>query len=128
MWMNQSGLIPGKELKQIADVAKQPINRENLEAAGTSEAAQKLADSWMDNYRNAQPLKLPVVGGLFNSFNPGLAGLLLVFSSFIPGIRIALVVVPAALILLLGAAFGLGTWIPLAIGGGLGAVGLFFVR
>jgi hypothetical protein len=128
MWMNSNGLIPGQELKQLAEVAKQPINRENLEAASTSEAAQKFAGSWLQSYKQAQPLGIPVIGGLFNSFNPGVAGLLLLFSAFIPGLRISFVIIPAALVLLFGAAFGLGTMIPLAIGAALGCVGLLFVR
>jgi hypothetical protein len=128
MWMHSNGLIPGQELKQLAAVASQPINRENLEASGATQAARELAGSWLEHYAAAQPLKLPLVGTWFNSFNPGLAGLLLVFSSFIPGLRIGLLMIPAAAILLFGPALGLGGWLSLAIGGGLGGAGLFFVR
>jgi hypothetical protein len=128
MWMNANGLIPGQELKQLAEVAGQPINRENLEAAGTSEAAQKLAGSWLASYRQAKPLGLPVIGGLFDSFNPGVAGLLLVFSAFIPSLRLSIVILAAAAILLFGAAFGLAPWLALATGSGLGLAALLLIR
>jgi hypothetical protein len=130
LWMKSNDLIPGQELKQIAEGLGEAsaITAKDLEETATSQEVQKLAGSWMQNYRQAKPLGLPVIGGLFVSFNPGVAGLLLVLSAFIPGLRVSLVIIPAALVLLFGAALGLGTWIPLAVGAGLGAVGLLFVR
>jgi hypothetical protein len=123
VWIKQNGLIPGREALEVVKTTTQPIGPRGSEGPGTTDAAKQFAGSWMEKYREAKPLKAPVVGGLFTNVNALIAGLLLFFASFIPGLRIALVIFPAALILL----FASG-WIGLAIGAGLGGIGLLFVR
>ena len=61
------------------------------------------------------PLRIPFVGELFNSFAPGIAGLFLIISAFVSGARMSWFAIPAALVALFGANFGV-PGIP-AIGG-----------
>jgi hypothetical protein len=100
-----------------------------VESIVGSDQAKALASGWLEKYKAAQPLGVPVIGGLFDSFNPAVAGVLLVLSAFIPGLRISVLMFPAVLVLLFGSAFipG-GTLVSLAVGGGLGVAALLFGR
>lgn len=58
-----------------------------------------------------QPLRLPLVPqawlGPFDSFNPGIAGLVLVLSAIWPGWRVPLFAIPAAAVMVLGPLLGM---------------------
>lgn len=54
-----------------------------------------------------RPLALPLVGGLFDSFNPGIAGVSLIFLGMFRGWKMSLYALPAAAIIVLGPSFGI---------------------
>ncbi len=111
LWMRQLGLFAS------ADGTIPPLDTLNL--LGPSE-----------------PLKLPVVGVWFDSFNPGFAGLMLVFTAFFRGWKMSLFAIPAAVIMVCGPALGMpgvaalggAHTTSLVIGGTIAAVGLVFGR
>ena len=110
MWVHQNGLFSGESVKQA-------LKEKSLEASGT------------------EPLKLPVVGGLFNSFSPGIAGLLLVVTATSAGWFMSVLAIPAALITMFGPALGVPTiasisarTISAAVGVIIVLVGMMFFR
>jgi hypothetical protein len=55
----------------------------------------------------AKPLGIPLVGWLFDSYNPGIAGAALVFLGLFRGWKMSLYALPAAAIIVLGPHLGL---------------------
>ena len=128
LWMRQNGLIStDKVIDTAVDLAK------DAESAATN-----LATDVSSNADTTKPLQLPVLGtiGMFNSLNPGAAGLILIFSAMFGGWRMSIFMIPATAII----CFGTGLGIPgiEAIGGpqmtsfviglAIAVVGLFFGR
>jgi hypothetical protein len=111
LWMNQLGMLSSP------DELRGRLN--SLRALGPSE-----------------PWNMPVVGGLFNSFNPGFAGIMLLFAAGFPGWRMTLFALPAAAIMVFGpaggipgmAALGGAETTSLLIGGAIAFIGLLFGR
>ena len=71
----------------------------------------------------------------FNSVNVGLAGLILVFSAFFPGVKMAFLMVPAAAVAMFGEHLGLGQiwriraeYVHMAAAGVLVVLGVLFGR
>src|SRR5262249_32317561 len=81
---------------------------------------------------DAKPLSLPFlpksIAALFNSFNPGIAGLILLGSSLFRGVRMSFFAIPAAAITWIGPSIGLGIWPSMGIGLIVAVVGVFFGR
>jgi len=79
-----------------------------------------------------KPLWVPLVPslltGIFRDVNSGVAGLILMASALVPGWRISLMVIPAAVIALLGTTFGLPGSLSLAAALALAALGFFLGR
>jgi len=94
------------------------------------------ATGWLDRFKSMfggsarplEPLTLPVVGGLFASFAPTLAGLILLVTGLCRGIKMSLFAWPAAALVLFAPLFGLNPLIGAAVGGGLAVVGLLLGR
>jgi hypothetical protein len=133
-WMHQNQLIPGKQAK---DLGQQFIEGQDLESAdqiGTSFGAILSTRN-----KDIKPLDLPglpdSVSKWFKSYNPGLAGLVLVFSGLFRGVRMTLFLLPAIGVILFGHAWGIPEvggispqTVSLAAGGGLSLVALYFGR
>jgi hypothetical protein len=130
--MQQNDLVPGK--------ATTGQTAEMLEKKDIKGALGVLSD-WFT--KETKPLVLPLapafvaepVGRLFASFNPGVAGLVLILSSLFRGFKIGLFIWPAAAIVFAGALLGLpslgplsGNWLPLAAGSALALIGFLFGR
>ncbi|MDB4533453.1 protein kinase [Vicingaceae bacterium] len=77
---------------------------------GVTEAGKKLIKAvdgedepeLRDTEKKWTSLDVPVIGGLFQNFNPGVAGLILVLSIGVPGWRMSMFVVPAVIVVLFG--------------------------
>ncbi|MGE0605916.1 MAG: protein kinase [Pirellulales bacterium] len=137
LWVRQNGhVFNAEQLQSIAAEAKQSTESA-IAADDAAIAAEQVKErvAAMSN-QPTRPLALPLFGGLFNSFNAGLAGLCLICSAIFPGLRIALFAFPAAALALVGHAwFGipeytlLYTDLPSAgIGCGIMLAGLFLGR
>ncbi len=122
LWMRQNGLLTSE---QLADVTAGAIKGEGVGEALVESTNQK-----------TEALKLPVVGALFDSFNPGAAGLVLIISAMFQGWRMSIFVLPAAVVMCFGAALripgidaiGGAQMSSLVIGLAIAVVGLFFGR
>jgi serine/threonine protein kinase len=116
LWFQQNDLAASVDLSEVKSIG----NTDDLLSSG-----KKLLDAKPRH----EPLKLPLIGSLFNGFAPCVAGLTLILLGVFPGRKMSLFALPAATIMLVGPAwFTLDSW--LAIGGGLAiaVVGLFFGR
>jgi serine/threonine protein kinase len=101
LWIRQNNLFSPEALQaateeamQSGDVTKIDLD-EVTDALNTSEEAPRTA------------LKLPVIGGLFDNFQAGIAGLILAVSAFVSGFRMSFFAVPAAIVTVFGPALGL---------------------
>lgn len=95
LWVRQNDLFSPDDLKTAGSdlmEGKTASIKDTLEAG---------------NAKKSEPLKLPLIGALFSSFAPGVAGLLLLISTFVSGVRMSLVAIPAALVVLFGQHFGI---------------------
>lgn len=93
MWMDQNGLIP----KEVP-----------VDSTAASTQANNLAEEISNNANEFSPLKifgLPVP--YFDSFNPGVAGVVLILLAFFRGWRISLFAIPAAFVMVLLPSFGI---------------------
>ena len=128
LWVHQNGIISGDQIK---DVAAKAIEQPDM--------LQAIRDARIDVRipARAKPLDLPflprVVGNLFQSINPGVAGLILIISALVRGSRVGLFALPGAAIALIGPALGLPGIGPLpaetaslALGAGVAILGLVF--
>ncbi|MFK7820303.1 MAG: serine/threonine protein kinase, partial [Planctomycetaceae bacterium] len=101
LWIRQNDLFSTDTLKTATEAAMQSgdVLQINLKDVAGS------LDTSNETTRTA--LNLPMIGGLFNDFQPGIAGLLLVVSAFLSGYRMSVFAIPAALIVLFGPGLGL---------------------
>ena len=119
MWMNQNGLL---------SKAKAAIDSSNVQ-----DIANQLEDTATDT-AGWEPLSFPFVGRYFTNFNPGVAGLMLVFAGVFGGWRMSLFLIPAAAIMVLlpPALMNYGELIAIygSMAGGvtMGVIGLMFGR
>jgi serine/threonine protein kinase len=135
LWVHQNQLISGEKLRESAASLKD-IDLTKLQEGlpDISEKAKALS------LPDTEPLKLPVVPtaitDLFNSFNPGVAGLILVVSALFGGWKLGLVMWPAALIAFVGNRMGIpddlgpvtSQQASMGIGAVLAIVGVIFLR
>jgi hypothetical protein len=106
-WLHQNGLISGREITEMASEAIEARDAGKAQAALESKVASLKRLSTAET----QPLRLPpvpaTITGLFRDFNPGVAGLILIVSSFFRGWKMSLFVVPAAALALFGRTAGI---------------------
>jgi serine/threonine protein kinase len=107
LWVQKNSLFTTERVEQVRAAASELIESGDAtqiqDSVKTVEAIETV------------PLRVPLLGDLFNSFTPGIAGLFLTISAFVSGARMSWFAIPAALITVLGATFGV-PGIP-AIGG-----------
>jgi serine/threonine protein kinase/membrane protein implicated in regulation of membrane protease activity len=135
LWIKQNNLISGEEIKNLANVAV-----ETKDAGKAADAGTKSARVVQERATRAKALKLPIevpaISNLFRDFNPGIAGLLLIVSSFFAGWRLTLFVVPAAAIIVLGRSLGIpgyepyvpAEWSSLVVGLAIAGLGVLYSR
>jgi serine/threonine protein kinase len=148
IWMHQNGMISAEQVKSIAESA-QSVDMETIKKAADLDkiqAAAKKIDIASINAkakelkaleRDRKVLEIPLLPSALakwlSSFGAGVAGLILVFSSFFGGNRIAVFAVPAAAVTIIGprlpTSAGLEpSLIPIIVGLGLLIAGILFGR
>ena len=128
LWVHQNGIISGDQIK---DVAVKAIESEDL--------LKSVRDARIDVRIPGRvkaldvPLAPRVVTGAFNGFHSGVAGLILMISSFFRGSRVGYFAFPGAAVSLLGPSLGLtalGPFDPstasMAAGAAIASLGIFF--
>jgi eukaryotic-like serine/threonine-protein kinase len=133
-WMHQNAMISAEQASAAVDAAKSgDLNALQTHAqASVARVKERVA-------RKTETLDLPVIPPavlhLVSSLGAGAAGLILIVSSFLGGIRIAFFAIPAAAIPILGPGLGLPSFfgldrslIPSIVGAGVLAAGLIFGR
>ncbi len=149
IWIEQNKLVDREKLKEAGATLQQSAPKDvestdvdELKAAGKKAGTQVLSAVDREALKQAtKPLELPglpaSVGMLFNSFNPGVAGLILVLAAFFRGWRMSLFVLPAAAVAIIGPSIlHVTSNVPLdfknllcmAVAGGLFVVGILFGR
>ncbi|MCA9155548.1 MAG: hypothetical protein KDA38_12205, partial [Planctomycetales bacterium] len=132
LWMKQNGWLSAEE---VTSATMQAVRDRNLTEV-TAVADGVVSDLATQQTDSSKSLALPLVGRLFDSFNPGVAGLLLIALSIFRGWRMSLFALPAAAIMVLGPSLGIpgvealggSHTTSLALGGAIGAVGLLLGR
>ncbi len=93
LWVKQNRPVSTSDVRAAAAQA--------VHQGGVADVARELtSQSW-------QPLALPVAGPLFDSFNPGVAGVLLMVLALFRGWKMSLFALPAAAVMVLGPKLGL---------------------
>jgi hypothetical protein len=129
--MHQNAMISTEHATAAVDAVKSG----DLNALQTH--AQASVSRVKEYARNTETLDLPVIPpavlALVSSLGAGAAGLILIVSSFVGGVRIALFAIPAAAIPILGPRLGLPSFfgldpslIPSIVGASVLAGGLLF--
>jgi hypothetical protein len=144
LWMHQNQMLTREKLEEATATAKE-LGTKAQEVA--SEAVKTKDVAVLQGARKTfskvdlpklpevtAPLHLPLlpqrVSRLFHSFSPGVAGLILLVSSFFRGVKMSLFAVPGATIALLGPSLapGWGEAASLGVGALLGLLGVVFGR
>ncbi|WP_406700786.1 protein kinase [Singulisphaera sp. Ch08] len=143
-WMHQNNLLTKEKLEE-AKVTAQQLS-EKAQAVANEAVKSNDVSVLKDAHKTfaqvdlpkvpekTRPLSLPMVPqrftALFHSFSPGVAGLILLFSSFFRGVKIGLFAIPGAAIALFGPQFlpGMSAGISSGLGLLLGALGALFGR
>jgi hypothetical protein len=94
LWMRQNDVVSGTQLRDAATAALENRQLDNL-------GGLRL------DVQQTTPLRIPIVGRFFNSLNAGLAGGLLLTSSFFRGWSMSLFLFPAAAVAMFGPQLGL---------------------
>jgi eukaryotic-like serine/threonine-protein kinase len=133
LWARQNDLLSSEQIQRVSSMAKEAS--QSIQQSGTANL-KTLGTSVLDN-GTSQPLNLPVVGQYFNSFAPGVPGLMILLSAAISGWRLCIfAIAAAALTLLLPVyvtlpeirSFRTGPWIALAAGIVIMAAGWLMCR
>lgn len=143
-WMHQNQLLTQEKLDEATATAKQLSQK--AQAVATEAVKASDVSVLKDVHKTfaqvdlpkvpdrTRPLSLPMIPkrftALFNSFNPGVAGLILLFSSFFRGVKISLFALPGAAIAWFGPQIlpGMNPWIAPGLGLLLGGLGAIFGR
>lgn len=104
LWVHQNGIVTGRQLEQIREAAAKAIEApDHLGALRESKIE-------LGEVAQTEPLRLPGVPAALTrpvrGLHAGLAGLLLIASAFVPGLRIAAFAIPGAALALLGPGLG----------------------
>ena len=138
LWVHQNGLVSEERLKesgeQLKEAATQAIENREIDMDDVGGAVEDAVDS--ETLAQMQPLEFPVLGDFFDSFNPGIAGLLLLFTAFFRGWKMTVFAIPAAAVMVLGPSLGIPDLVEIeglhllsaVIGGAIGFVGILFGR
>jgi serine/threonine protein kinase len=97
LWMNHNGLIPGQELQDLVRSAQQDPTEAGINEVAAD--AKALGAGWLERYRSAVPLAVPLVGQWISGFSAAAAGTLLLLSTFVRGIKVSFLLVPAVVLL-----------------------------
>jgi hypothetical protein len=101
LWAHQNGVLRRPETEDWEQIRQ---FGEELVAAVTEGSMSKLDQLAPERCADYQPLALPwmpsAVTGLFNSYNPGVAGVVLILSALIAGLKISIFLFPAVLVML----------------------------
>jgi hypothetical protein len=133
LWARQNDLLSSEQIQRVSSMAKEAS--QSLQQSGTADL--KTLGTSVLNTGTSQPLNLPVVGQYFNSFAPGVLGLMILLSAAISGWRFSIfAIAAAALTLLLPVyvtlpeirSFRTGPWIALAAGIVIMVVGWLMCR
>ena len=134
-WVRQNELLDVNALK---DATRTAVEGQATTAVGDDAPTVEQPEQQILKQPTGEtkPLAVPVVGGLFNSFRPGVAGLLLIVSAFVSGAAMSVFAIPAAIVAWFGAdlgvpgieAIGGGQATSAAIGAGLVVAGFVFIR
>lgn len=130
LWVDQNGIVSRAQIKEAA-----------ARAAEHPDPLQALRNTRIDVRVPArtQPLKLAFLprplANLFQGWGAGAAGLILILSALIPGVRMALFAIPGAAIALIGPRVGVpsigsldSVMTSMAIGAGVALLGVVFGR
>jgi hypothetical protein len=100
-WVHQNGIVSGEQIKDVA-----------ARAITGPDPLRTLRDARLDVHlhRQTRPLRLPFLPGLvtnqFRSFNPGVAGLILILSAMVGGTRAGLLAIAGAAVAWIGPSVG----------------------
>jgi serine/threonine protein kinase len=110
LWIHQNRLISSQQIKESAESLKDlDVGKLKEGLADVDKLKEELAEKTQALKipdKETLPLRLPLVPAavtnLFNSFNSGVAGLILLFSAFYSGRKIGILLWPAALVAFVG--------------------------
>lgn len=127
LWARQNGYLSRENLAQAQSAVTTSV--QNRSAEGLSSVASLTSGA-------SQPLALPLFGVFFDSFNPGVAGLVLIVLGLFGGWRMSLFALPAAALMVLAPHLGLPGfglsggphYAGLGLGLAVAIVGFFFGR
>ena len=136
-WVHQNEIVTREHLLRLKDAATKAVETRDVEALRKVDLDIKI-----DKPTKAVEVDLPRVPaeaarvlGLFNSFNPGVAGLILLVSACFGGIRVGLGAFAGAGVALLGSVLHLPAIGPIdpaltamVLGGAIAVVAIFFGR
>jgi hypothetical protein len=148
VWMDQNQIVTGAQLKEAAakvrDVATKAVETKDVGVVRDLKTGDLIDETTIARAKEAfqkgsKPLELPmlppVLAKRFDGFNPGVAGLILIVSSFFRGNRLSVAAVAGAASAWLGPSLGFSTTglgdlrlASMALGVALLAVGVLFGR
>lgn len=129
LWVRQNGETFNPErIQDLKAAAIQQIDKSQDEG-GQLDEVKKTVAKLAGQGKPTRPLSVPFIPeslakSLFNTINPGLAGLILILSAFFRGMKIAVFAYPAAAIALVGHWFQIPTWPGNIVYGLQGVIGL----
>ncbi len=148
IWIDQNQILTGEQVKEavakVHTAAKKAVEANDVNAVRELKTGDLIDEKTITRAREAfekgaKPLELPILppalARRFDGFNPGVAGLILLVSSFFPGVRLGLFATAGAAVAWLGPSLafsssGLGDLrlVSMGIGTALLLVGIFFRR
>jgi hypothetical protein len=119
MWARQNDLLVSVD--QLKDIGQQGASaiQDSIATGTTTESTAQVADAAKLKSQEllaagASKQTTPFLG-FIDSFNPLIAGLVLLFSTIVFGWRVSIFVIPAALIAMFGDSFGIPDLIPFEV-------------
>lgn len=148
IWVDQNEILTGEQVKEavakVHTAAKKAVESNDVNAVRELKTGDLIDEKTVARAREAfekgsKPLDLPILPGFitrrFDGFNPGVAGLILLISSFFPGLRVGLLATAGAAVAWLGPALGFTSsglgdlrLVSMGVGTALLIVAIFFAR